>query len=50
MIQEYGVARFISDDDLEVLERQHNSRPCKRHGGLTPEDVFFRMTGVALYF
>jgi IS30 family transposase len=39
----------IPDADIQRLERQLNSRPRKRHGGLTPEEVFFRMTGVALY-
>jgi IS30 family transposase len=39
----------VSEDDLLLLERLLNSRPRKRHGGLTPEEVFFKATGVALY-
>lgn len=40
---------YVSEKDLYTLERQLNSRPRKRHGGLTPEEVFFKATGVALY-
>ncbi len=40
---------LVSEKDLYTLERQLNSRPRKRHGGLTPEEVFFKTTGVALY-
>lgn len=40
---------LVSDEDIYLLERQLNSRPRKRHGGLTPEEVFFKATGVALY-
>ena len=39
----------VPDADIDTLERLLNSRPRKRHGGLTPEEVFFKMTGVALY-
>lgn len=39
----------VPDDDIQALERALNSRPRKRHGGFTPEEVFFRATGVALY-
>lgn len=40
---------LVSDDDIQKLEYQLNTRPRKRHGGLTPCEVFFRATGVALY-
>lgn len=40
---------LVSEEDLFLLEKQLNSRPRKRHGGLTPEEVFFKSTGVALY-
>jgi len=39
----------LSPFPLDTLERQLNSRPRKRHGRLTPEEVFLKMTGVALY-
>jgi IS30 family transposase len=39
---------LVTDADLRVLEHQLNSRPRKRHGGLTPYEVFFNLTGVAL--
>ena len=39
----------VSADETHRLERQLNSRPRKRHGGLTPEEVFYKATGVALY-
>lgn len=39
---------FVSDDDIRALERRLNNRPRKRLGGLTPYEVFFRATGVAL--
>lgn len=39
----------VSEDDLRELEYRLNTRPRKRHGGLTPEEVFLRETGVALY-
>ena len=40
---------LVSEADLRELEYQLNTRPRKRLGGLTPEEVFFRETGVALY-
>lgn len=39
---------LVSDTDLHELETRLNSRPRKRHGGLTPYEVFFKLTGVAL--
>jgi IS30 family transposase len=39
----------VPDVDIRALERALNSRPRKRLGGFTPEEVFFRATGVALY-
>jgi IS30 family transposase len=39
----------VSDDEVHRLEKLLNSRPRKRHGGFTPEEVFFKATGVALY-
>lgn len=39
----------VTDDDLERVEYLINTRPRKRHGGLTPVEVFFKATGVALY-
>lgn len=39
---------LVSDADLRALEHRLNSRPRKRHGGLTPYEVFFKATGVAL--
>lgn len=39
----------VSNDDLMRAEYLINSRPRKRHGGLTPIEVFFNATGVALY-
>lgn len=39
----------VSDDDLERVEYLLNTRPRKRHGGLTPVEVFFKATGVAIY-
>lgn len=41
--------RTIPEADIDKFERRLNSRPRKRHGGFTPEEVFFKMTGVALY-
>jgi IS30 family transposase len=38
----------VSDAELCALEHRLNSRPRKRHGGLTPYEVFFNLTGVAL--
>ena len=40
---------LVPESEIEILEHQLNTRPRKRHGGLTPEEVFFRETGVALY-
>lgn len=39
----------VSDEDLARAEYFINTRPRKRLGGLTPVEVFFRATGVALY-
>lgn len=39
----------VTDSDLERVEYLINTRPRKRHGGLTPIEVFFKATGVALY-
>ncbi|MBI3634527.1 MAG: IS30 family transposase, partial [Candidatus Yonathbacteria bacterium] len=39
----------VSDDEIEHVEYLINTRPRKRHGGLTPVEVFFKTTGVALY-
>lgn len=39
----------VSDDEIERAEYLINTRPRKRHGGLTPVEVFFKATGVALY-
>ena len=39
---------LVSDADLRALEQRLNTRPRKRHGGLTPYEVFFKATGVAL--
>ena len=39
----------VTDDELERVEYLLNTRPRKRHGGLTPVEVFFNATGVALY-
>ncbi len=39
----------VSDDEIERSEYLINTRPRKRHGGLTPVEVFFKATGVALY-
>ena len=38
----------IKDQDIYQFERSLNSRPRKRLGGLTPYEVFYQMTGVAL--
>jgi len=40
---------LVSDAAIYDLEYKLNTRPRKRHGGLTPEEVFFKATGVALY-
>lgn len=39
----------VSDDELAKVEYLINTRPRKRHGGLTPVEVFYRETGVAIY-
>ncbi len=39
----------VKDEDLKRAEYLINTRPRKRHGGLTPVEVFFNKTGVALY-
>ena len=39
----------VSDEELARVERLINTRPRKRHGGLTPVEVFFKATGVAIY-
>ena len=38
----------ITDEELLKAERLINSRPRKRHCGLTPYEVFYQKTGVAL--
>lgn len=40
---------LVSDEEIEHAEYLINTRPRKRHGGLTPVEVFFKATGVALY-
>lgn len=40
---------MVSNEDLARAEYLINTRPRKRHGGLTPMEVFFQATGVALY-
>lgn len=39
----------VPDAELRRVEYLLNTRPRKRHGGLTPVEVFFRATGVAIY-
>lgn len=39
----------VSEKELYHAEYLINNRPRKRHGGLTPVEVFFRETGVAIY-
>ena len=39
----------VSNEELVRAEYLINTRPRKRHGGLTPVEVFFRATGVAIY-
>lgn len=39
----------VTDGAISHLEYLLNTRPRKRHGGLTPAEVFYRKTGVALY-
>jgi len=38
----------ITDDQVSKVEYLINSRPRKRFGGLTPYEVFYQITGVAL--
>lgn len=38
----------ITDEELAQAEYLINSRPRKRHCGLTPYEVFYQLTGVAL--
>lgn len=40
----------VSTDELARVEYLLNTRPRKRHGGLTPMEVFFNATGVAIYY
>lgn len=39
----------VSNEALAHVEYLLNTRPRKRHGGLTPAEVFFKATGVAIY-
>ena len=39
----------VTDAAISNLEYQLNTRPRKRHCGLTPVEVFYQRTGVALY-
>ncbi len=41
--------RLVSTEALARAEHLINTRPRKRHGGLTPEEVFFKAAGVAIY-
>lgn len=40
---------LVTDEEVRRVEYLLNTRPRKRHGGLTPVEVFYRKTGVALY-
>jgi transposase, IS30 family len=40
---------LVSDEELAKAEYLINNRPRKRFGGLTPVEVFYNDTGVALY-
>lgn len=40
---------WYSDEQLYAIEYKINNRPRKRHGGLTPVEVFLKATGVAIY-
>ena len=42
--------RNITDAELRQLEHRLNTRPRKRHGGLTPLEILFKRTGVALAY
>lgn len=39
----------LTDEEIARAEYLVNTRPRKRHGGLTPVEVFFKETGVAIY-
>ena len=39
----------ITPDEIRTAERLINTRPRKRLGGLTPAEVFYQKTGVALF-
>ncbi|MEK7453184.1 MAG: hypothetical protein AAB614_03040 [Patescibacteria group bacterium] len=39
----------ISDEDIARVEYLINTRPRKRLGGLTPAEMFYKETGVALF-
>lgn len=39
----------VSEEEIARAEYLINTRPRKRYGGLTPIEVFFKETGVALY-
>ena len=39
----------ITDEDISKAEYLINTRPRKRFGGLTPAEVFYQETGVALF-
>jgi IS30 family transposase len=39
----------VSDEEISRAEYLINTRPRKRHGGLTPVEVFYMETGVAIY-
>lgn len=39
----------ITPDEIRSVERLINTRPRKRLGGLTPAEVFYQKTGVALF-
>jgi len=40
----------VTNEDVRRVEHLLNTRPRKRHGGLTPYEVFYRKTGVALIY
>lgn len=39
----------VTDEEVKHVEYLLNTRPRKRHGGLTPYEVFYQKTGVALF-
>lgn len=39
----------VKDEDINQAEYLINTRPRKRHGGLSPAEVFYEETGVALF-